>query len=67
VNELDADRSFADRGGDALDASRAHVPNGEHAGEAGLEHVRRPREWSPLSGEIFRVQIGSGFDEPLAV
>ena len=40
VDQRDRHRALADGAGDALDRARAHVAGDEHAGHAGLEHVR---------------------------
>src|SRR5262249_55646062 len=44
VNQLDADGTLADGGGNALGASRAYVSNGEHAGPVRLEEKGRAAE-----------------------
>jgi hypothetical protein len=44
VNELDADGAFSDGGGHALDASGAHVTDGENAGAVRLEQKGRAAE-----------------------
>jgi hypothetical protein len=52
MDEGDGDRSFAHRRSDALDVSAAHVADGEDAGKAGLEKVRRPDERPMRGGEL---------------
>ena len=41
MDERDRDGALADRGGDALDVAAANVADGEDAGQAGFEQIRR--------------------------
>ena len=41
VDEVDGDGSFADGGGDAFHVARANIADGENAGKAGFQHLRR--------------------------
>src|SRR5690348_12262626 len=63
MDHLDADRSFADRRGHALDVARANVADGEDTQHAGLEQVRATRERPVL--EVLRSQVRPGLDEAL--
>src|SRR5207237_7857982 len=67
MNELDADRAFADGGSDALDAARAHVADREYPGRARLEEIGRARRRPACRGEIIAAQIGSRANELLVV
>ena len=60
VHELDADGPLADGGGDALHVAAARIADGEDAGKAGLEQMRRTRERPARGREIVRREIGSG-------
>src|SRR5262249_22141716 len=67
VDELDADRTLADRGGDALDAIGANIANREHAGSAGLEQVGRAREPPSPGRQVIDREIWAGLDEAVGV
>src|SRR6266542_1181211 len=61
--------AFADRASDALDRPRAHVADGEHAGNAAFERGRRAfactlRECLTGEHESVRVQSDAAIPEP---
>jgi hypothetical protein len=66
VQQLHAHSSLADRGGDALDASRPDIADGEHAADARLEHVGAAHLRSPPA-EIARGEVLAGLYEPPVV
>src|SRR6185436_12600843 len=67
MQELHADRSLADRRGDALDRAGADVARAEHARQAGLEEERPPTGRPALAVELRLDEIGTGADESLLV
>src|SRR5713226_1318522 len=67
VDELDADRALAHRGGDALDAAGADVADREHAGPAGLEKQRQAREGPARGRQGGGIEIGPRPHESLLV
>ena len=66
MDERHRDRSFADGRRDALDVAAAHVADGEDAGQAGLEQVRRAGERPSRRREIVRVRSGPVLMKPFA-
>src|SRR5262252_3964044 len=62
MDELDADRAFADRRRDPLDARSAHVTYCEHAGAIGLEQVRRAAIRVGHARQVSGAEIGSCLD-----
>jgi hypothetical protein len=54
VDQLDANRTLADRGGHPLDAGRAHIADTEHVGDAGLHQIGSPRQRPLGARQIFR-------------
>jgi hypothetical protein len=59
VNELDADGALAHGGGDALDASGAHVPDSENAAPVRLEEERWPADRPPNNSATLRFNSGN--------
>src|SRR5580692_8592688 len=67
MDQLDADRAFADRRCDALDAAGANVAHREDAWTIGLEEIRRAWQRPPRSREIVGAEVDPRLDESLAV
>src|SRR5947207_3169346 len=67
MNERDRNRALANGRGDALDAARADIADGEDAGPARLEQQRRARQWPAGGSEIVVREIGAGLDETVLV
>jgi len=67
VRHLDTDGALADRRGDALHVPGAHVAYGEHAGDAGLQHVRRALERPMRLGQVCGGELRAGADEAFVV
>src|SRR5574341_309819 len=67
MDESDGNRSLANGGGHALDAAAANIADGEHAGEAGFEKMRRTAERPSRRAEILAGKGGARFDESLRV
>src|SRR4029077_8797332 len=67
MNELNADRSFAHRRRNTLDASRAHVASGEYPRHAALQQVRRT--WQAPAGihQLLLAEVGSSFHEAVII
>ena len=67
VRHLNADGALADRRGDALHVPGAHVAHGEHAGDAGFQHVRRALERPLHVRQVLRRELRTRAYEPLLV
>src|SRR3954465_1838719 len=63
VNEGDSDRPLADCGSDALHVSGADIPDGEDAGQAGLEQVGRAGGGPFLLREVVGKKVGARANE----
>src|SRR5262249_61524491 len=63
VHQGDGGGAFADGGGDPFDRSAAHVPGGEHPGQAGLQW-QRPAGGVPAGAAGAGGQVGAGADVP---
>src|SRR5439155_26911411 len=67
MNERDRNRALANGRGDALDAARADIADGEDAWPARFEQQRRARQWPAGGGEIVVREIRTGLDEAVLV
>src|SRR5437868_3444192 len=67
MQELDADRAFADRRGDPLHAVRARIADAEDAGDAGLHEVGAARKGPVRARQILGAEIGARLHELLLV
>src|SRR6185436_12638744 len=67
VDKRDCNRSLADRRGHALEASSAHVADGEDSGETGLEEVRGSSQRPFRGRQVLRRQVRSCLDKALII